>query len=250
VDDTNGSSRVAVVTGAARGIGRAIALELATRGYDIVVTDIEPNELSATARLVEQLGRRTLTVEGDVSQSVTVSRIAEQASGLGNAEVLVNNAAIYPSGPWIEISEDEWDHVMSVNVKSAFLCCSAMVDQLAQTHGSIVNVTSNTFFRGWENLLHYVSSKGALVGFTRALARELGKAGIRVNAVAPGAIPTHGESIQRDPEAFARWVIDNQSLKRRGSPADIAKAVGFLASQDSSFITGQTLVVDGGWMMH
>ena len=112
----------------------------------------------------------------------------------------------------------------------------------------MINVASNTFFLGWSGLAHYVSSKGGLIGLTRALAREVGSDGVRVNAIAPGAIPTSAETIYPDPQAYSAWVLDKQCLKRRGTPEDIAKVVAFLAGPDSSFITGQTLVVDGGWV--
>jgi NAD(P)-dependent dehydrogenase (short-subunit alcohol dehydrogenase family) len=241
---------VAVVTGAASGIGRATALELARRRYDVVAVGLEGEELRRTASMIAGAGRRGAAVDADVSDARALERVAEAAAGLGGASVLVNNAAVFPSRPWDEIPEAEWDEVMAVNLKGAFLCSRALIGQLRATRGAIVNITSNTFLMGWTGLAHYVSSKGGLVGLTRALARETGPQGVRVNAVAPGAIPTRAEAIHPDPQGYSAWVIDQQSLKRRGTPEEIARAVAFLAGPDSAFVTGQTLVVDGGWQLH
>jgi 3-oxoacyl-[acyl-carrier protein] reductase len=245
-----GPAGVGVVTGAASGIGRAVAVELASRGYRVVVAGLEVDGLEATAALVRGHGQDCRVVEVDVAEADGFAAVASAGRDLGGVSVLINNAATYPTGKWDQISEAEWDRVLAVNLKGSFLGCRAVSDQLRENGGSIVNITSNTFFRGWEGFLHYVSSKGGLVGFTRALARELGPEGVRVNAVAPGAIPTRGELIHSDREAFSAWVLENQSLKRRGTVEDIAKVVAFLSGPDSSFMTGQTLLVDGGWCMH
>jgi NAD(P)-dependent dehydrogenase (short-subunit alcohol dehydrogenase family) len=241
---------VAVITGAASGLGRATAIELARRGFDIVAVGPERDELHATAAMVSDAGHRGIAVQADVTDASGLQQVSNAAMQLGGASALVNNAAIYPSRPWDEISEEEWDRVLAVNLKGAFLCCRALIAPLREARGSIVNIASNTFFIGWSGLAHYVSSKGGLIGLTRALARELGSDGIRVNAVAPGAIPTRAEAINPDPARYSTAVIERQSLKRRGTPDDIAKAVAFLVGEDSSFITGQTLVVDGGWHLH
>jgi len=243
------TSGVAVVTGAGSGIGRATALELAAQGFDILAIGLGREGLHATAAMVSDAGRVARPMEVDVSDSGALSEVATAARDMGGAGALVNNAAIYPSRPWWEIEEEEWDRVLAVNLKGAFLSSRALRDQLQAARGSIVNVASNTFFRGWEGLAHYVSSKGGLVGLTRALARELGPEGVRVNAVAPGAIPTEAESINANPD-YSDWVIGQQSLKRRGTPEEIARAIAFFVGSGSSFITGQTLVVDGGWLLH
>jgi 3-oxoacyl-[acyl-carrier protein] reductase len=244
-----GTRGIAVVTGAGSGIGRATAVELAAQGFDILVVGLGRDGLEATAAIVRDAGRAARPVEADVSDSAAWAEVGTAAHDMGGAAALINNAAIYPSRPWFEIEEEEWDRVLAVNLKGAFLSSRALLDQLRTTRGAIVNVTSNTFFRGWEGLAHYVSSKGGLVGLTRALARELGPDGIRVNAVAPGAIPTQAESINPDPD-YSDWVIGQQSLKRRGTPEEIARAIAFFVGPGSSFITGQTLVVDGGWLLH
>ena len=167
----------------------------------------------------------------------------------GGADVLVNNAAIYPIGPWHEAAAAEWDAVFATNVRctscSPARCAPQMI---ARGGGSIVNVASVTFFWGEVELLSYVASKGAVVGFTRSLAREAGPEGIRVNAVAPGAFPTAATAIHADQDKLWRDVLEAQSIKRRGEVEDVARAIAFFAGEDSRFVTGQTLLVDGGWM--
>jgi NAD(P)-dependent dehydrogenase (short-subunit alcohol dehydrogenase family) len=167
----------------------------------------------------------------------------------GGTDVLVNNAAIYPSHPWYEADADEWDDVMRVNVRGYFLCAKAVRPQMLERGGgAVVNIASVTFYEGTALILSYVASKGAVIGFTRALAREAGPEGIRVNAVAPGAFPTGATAFWEDQDALWRGVLEAQSIKRQGRPEDVADAVCFFASDRSSFITGQTLLVDGGWM--
>jgi len=169
----------------------------------------------------------------------------------GRIDILVNNAAIYPSRPWTEIDEAEWDRVLAVNLKGYFLCASAAFAYLRQSsHGRIINLSSDTYFLGFPNLLHYVSSKGGIIGLTRGLAHEVGPSGITVNAVSPGAFPTDAEQIHPDPERYNQWVLEQQMMKRRGTPEDVGNLVAFLASDAASFITGQTIVIDGGWVLH
>ncbi len=173
------------------------------------------------------------------------------ADELGGVDVLVNNAAVYPLRPWMEIEEEEWDRVMAVNLKGYFLCARSVFPYMKDGgYGRIVNIASVTFFIGQPGLLSYVSSKGGIVGFTRTLAREIGPEGVTVNAISPGAFPTDAEKIHPNQEEYNQRMLDQQSIKRRGTPRDIGAAVAFLAGEAASFITGQTIEVDGGWAMH
>jgi 3-oxoacyl-[acyl-carrier protein] reductase len=247
------SGSTAVVTGAASGLGRAAAVALAAGGAGVIVAGLEPEGLQDTAAAIRDQGGSAVPVKIDISNAQEVRHLAEMtASEFGGADILLNNSAIYPSGPWFEVTESEWDQVFAVNVKGYWLCARAFYSQMLERGGgSIINMSSVTFFLGSDGFIHYVSSKGAVVGFTRALAREVGQHNIRVNAIAPGAFPTRAERLPgRDLDKFNREVLANQALKRRGQPEDVAGAVVFFAGRASSFITGQTLLVDGGWFMH
>ena len=167
---------------------------------------------------------------------------------LGGVDILVNNAAICPVRPWTEVDEEEWDAVLATNVKGYFLCARALYPSMVERgRGRIINLASTTLMHGFPNMtvLAYVSSKGADVGLTRALAREVGPSGVTVNAVAPGAFEPGPPD-----EVYTRWVLDSQCLKRRGTGADMGNAVVFLASDAAAFVTAQTLVVDGGMTPH
>jgi 3-oxoacyl-[acyl-carrier protein] reductase len=249
----NLEGKTAVVTGASSGLGRATALALAEHGASVVVAGLEPEALNETADMVQDAGGNAITVDIDITDQSQIDALtAETAAAFGGADILVNNAGVYPNRPWYEIDADEWDFVFSVNVKGYFLCSKAFRPQmLGRGGGSIVNISSITFFIGADEFLHYVSSKGAVVGLTRAMARECGPEGIRVNAIAPGAFPTRAYFLPgRDIPKMDQDVMDSQAIKRRGEPEDVANAVLFFASELSSFVTGQTLLVDGGWFMH
>ncbi|MDQ3238277.1 MAG: SDR family oxidoreductase [Actinomycetota bacterium] len=244
--------KVAVVTGGGGGLGTAICSRLSSEGAAVAVVEQELEKAERVADAIVANGGRALAVEADVSDKGSVEAMAERVTDeLGSLDVLVNNAAIYPRRAWTEIEEEEWDRVMSVNLKGYFLCARAAFPHMKERGwGRIVNVSSITFFIGWTLLLDYVTSKGGIVGFTRTLARETGPDGVTVNAIAPGAFPTDAERIHPNPDEYSRWVLEQQSVKRRGAPEDIGNLVAFLASDNASFITGQTIGIDGGWMMH
>jgi 3-oxoacyl-[acyl-carrier protein] reductase len=251
--DLNLENKTAVVTGASSGLGRASALALGRSGASVVAAGLEPEGLEETAELIRSDGGRAVVVEADVSKAEQVDALAEGAkAAFGGTDILVNNAGVYPNGPWHEITEEEWDFVFSVNVKGYFLCSKAIRPQMLERGGgSIINISSITFFVGADEFLHYVSSKGAVVGLTRALARECGPEFIRVNSIAPGAFPTRAYFLPgRDIPKLDQSVMDSQAIKRKGEPADVGNAVLFFASDLSSFVTGQTLLVDGGWYLH
>jgi NAD(P)-dependent dehydrogenase (short-subunit alcohol dehydrogenase family) len=244
--------QVAIITGAGGGLGTGIAHGLSRQGAAIVVAELSQDKGQALEKSVCESGGRALFIQTDVSNKASVEVMVQKAvAEFGRIDILVNNAAIYPSRPWTEITEQEWDQVFAVNIKGYYLCARAVYPHMQkQQRGKIVNVSSITFLLGqWENLMDYVSSKGAIVGFTKSLAREVGKDGITVNCIAPGAFPTAAEKIQPDPEGYNAFVLNSQSVKRRGTPDDIANAVLFFVSDLSDFITGQTLSVDGGWAM-
>ena len=244
------AGKTAIVTGAGTGIGRATAQLLAQRGAKVVAAGLQPDKLDETVAMVVQAGGEAVAAHADVSDPETIEEVAAQAQqAFGGTDILVNNAAVYPIGPWHEMDAEQWDAVFATNIRGYFLMARAVRPQMiARGGGAVVNVASVTFFTGNALLLAYVASKGAVIGFTRALARESGPEGIRANAVAPGAFPTAATEIHADQEGLWRDVLEAQSIKRRGEVEDVARAIAFFASDDSSFVSGQTLLVDGGWM--
>jgi 3-oxoacyl-[acyl-carrier protein] reductase len=240
------AGKTAIVTGAATGIGAATARLLAERGARVLAVGLQPERLREAVAGVA--GAEAF--DADVSDPAAIEAVAARAqAAFGGADILVNNAAVYPIGPWYEADAAQWDEVYATNVRGYFLLAKAVRPQmLARGGGAIVNVASVTFYWGEALLASYVASKGAVIGFTRALAREAGPEGIRVNAVAPGAFPTAATAIHADQEKLWRDVLAAQSLKRRGEVEDVARAIAFFAGEDSRFVTGQTLLVDGGWM--
>jgi 3-oxoacyl-[acyl-carrier protein] reductase len=244
------AGKTAIVTGAATGIGRATALLLAERGARVVAAGLQPDLLDETVEQIAAARGQAVAVEADVSEPEDIERIAARAAeAYGGTDVLVNNAAVYPLGPWHEMDIAQWDALFATNIRGYWLLARAVRPQMiARGGGSVVSVSSVTFWTGNALLLAYVASKGAVIGFTRALARESGPEGIRANAVAPGAYPTAATEIHADQDKLWRDVLEAQSIKRRGEVEDVARAIAFFAGDDSSFVTGQTLLVDGGWM--
>ena len=243
----------AMVTGAGGALGGAIASRLAADGNPVAVVDIDIERATQTAEGIQEAGGSALAVECDLRNPDAIADAFDQtSSGLGPVSVLVNNAAVFPSGPFIDVSVEEHDDTITVNQRAYFLCSQHAARSMIEggRGGSIVNVASITWHGYWIEMVPYVAAKGAIVAMTRALATELGPHEIRVNAVAPGAFPTQAEGAQHDDLlAYEARVLDSQALKRRGTFEELAAAVSFLAGSESSFITGQTLNVDGGWVM-
>jgi 3-oxoacyl-[acyl-carrier protein] reductase len=242
-----------LLTGATGGLGWDSALEFVRAGGRVFALDIDPDKGSLLEQQARKVGNGSLVyVNQDLRQQDRLLGILRSiVEREGEIEVLVNNAAIYPSKPFEDYSMEEYRTIQQVNVEAAVLCCQALLPGMKKRGtGRIVNVSSITFYGVLPNLSPYVASKASLVGLTRAWAREFGVFGITVNAISPGAIPTEAEKIHPDPEGYTRFVLDHQSLKRRGRPQDIANALLFFSSDYSGFITGQVLNVDGGWMMH
>ena len=241
----------ALITGAGGALGRATALRLAADGFAVAVLGRESEELRETAALLAEAGYRGHTVVCDLREPASIAAAVDEIEReLGPLTAVINNAAIYPPTPFLEIPLAEYEDVVRVNQTGYFLVAQESAKRMVpRGAGAIVNVSSITFHGGWANLASYVSTKGASVGLTRALARELGESGIRVNAVSPGAFPTKAEEIHENPEKYTQWVLERQSLKRRGGNEELASVISFLVGPDSSFLTGQTLNVDGGWVM-
>ena len=248
--------KVAIITGAGQGIGKEYALGFARKGAKVVIAEIKLENAQQVAREIESKGGKALAIRTDVSVEADALQVAEKTiSAFGRIDVLVNNAAIYfgkEMKPFEMISEKEWDASMAVNVKGLFIMSKAVMPRMKeQKSGSIINISSGTWLFGIPYLLDYVTSKAAVVGFTRALAREIGEHGVRVNAISPGFTMTEAsKTLKGTPPDFAGMIVNQTSLKRNQQPEDLVGACVFLASDDSGFITGQLLNVDGGWAMH
>jgi NAD(P)-dependent dehydrogenase (short-subunit alcohol dehydrogenase family) len=241
---------VAIVTGGARHIGAAYCRRLAEEGAAVVIADILDD-----ARVAEEIrskGGHALSLRVDVSNEEDTNRMAlETVKAFGRIDILVNNAAIFINiqrHPFYEITAEEWDRVSAVNIKGPFLCAKAVFPKMKeQRSGKIINISSSTAYWGTPSFLHYVASKAALIGMTRSLAREVGEFGICVNAIAPGLVEHEGQTA---PKALTELQLKARSIKRLQTPEDLLGTLIFLASSDSDFITGQTIVVDGGSVFH
>ncbi|MFT3863750.1 MAG: glucose 1-dehydrogenase [Solirubrobacterales bacterium] len=235
--------RVVIVTGGARGIGRAIARKLDAEGATVVVADL--NEEGAKEAAAELQRGTALAV--DVADPDSVSAmVAAVLAEHGKVDALVNDAAIVPFIPWADVDLEHWRKLIDTNLTGVYLCTRAVWEPMkAAGYGRIVNISSNTFLAGTPNMAAYVAAKGGVVGFTRALATEIGADGITVNAVAPGLTASEGVLDSPHKEAFD-FVQSLQSIPRRGEPDDIAPTVAFLCSEESGWITGQLIAVDGG----
>ncbi|SEL30747.1 SDR family NAD(P)-dependent oxidoreductase [Pacificibacter marinus] len=244
--------RRVLYTGASGGLGHQTTLDLLATGATVFAIDRDHSKneflLSDTP---PELAERLHLIELDMTDMDALTKTLQDITAEAPIDVVINNAAIYPSKPFEDFSLDEHRAVHAVNVEAALICVKeALPGMRDQGWGRIINVTSITLSGGWENLSPYVQSKGALLGLTRAWAREFGKWGITSNAIAPGAFPTDAEKIHPDPEGYKAFVLDHQSIKRRGTPHDIASVILFLASQGAGFVTGQSIAVDGGWNMN
>lgn len=243
-------TRTVLVTGASRGIGKAIAVGMAKRGYDVAINDIDRQKdtLSQVASEIEALGRRAFTVFADVSSKEDVGRMAgEVQAAFGHLDAVVNNAGILIPGDVEGLKEEYWDSVMDVNAKGTFLVIQSVLSMMkARKYGRIVNIASIGGKHGAPEQAHYSASKAAVMGFTRVLAQEVGVDGITANCVCPGIILTDMGRVNLDDPAVRKSWQDKTAMRRIGDPEDVVGAVAFLASDDAAFITGQSLNVDGG----
>lgn len=241
-------NKTAIITGAGQGIGYGIALALTKESCNVVVSDINQETCDKAAKDFIGLGAKALAIECDVSNKSEVDNLVTKTiENFGQLDILVNNAGVYPFKPFSQMTEVDWDRVMDINLKSMFLCSQAAANVM-KAGSKIVNISSIAAFVGFEGLVHYCASKAGVNSFTRALALELAPKKININAVAPGAIDTPGatgastEEVKKQTIAVIPW-------GRMGLAEDIANAVVFLASEKADYITGQTIIVDGGWTL-
>lgn len=246
------AGRHVLVTGGAGGLGAPAVEQLLALGANVTVIDVnEASRIKLEASLDAGQRARFAYVHQDLGAPEAVAAVVRRLADERTVDVLVNMAAIYPSKALGQYSLEEFAAVQTINTTAAFACAQGVLPGMAaQGWGRIINISSITFYGGWANISPYVTSKGALIGLTRAIAREFGPQGVTANAICPGAFPTEAESIQGDAEAYTAFVLERQSIKRRGRPDDFANLLVFLASEQSSFITGQSLNLDGGWFMH
>ena len=241
--------KTAIVTGAARGIGQAIATELASNGANLVLCDLQADWLAETAGLAEGLGVKVKCISVDVSNGDDVTKaVAEAAEAFGGIDILINNAGITKDGLMMRMSEADWDAVLSVNLKGTFLFTKAVSrPMMKQRGGAIVNIASIIGLIGNAGQCNYAASKAGVIALTKSTAKELAARNIRVNAVAPGFIESKMTEVL--PEDVKQKMLDQIPMKRFGEPGDVARTVLFLATEASSYMTGQVLTVSGGMVM-
>jgi len=250
---TNTANRVAIVTGGAAGIGAAICRFLARDGANVAIWDRNVDAAQGLVDEIQAMGRKVVVCKVDVSKRSDIDSALETVRAqLGPVSILVNNAGVSPEKDFVQITEEDWDAVMNINLKGTFFCTQAVIeDMIAAKWGRIVNISSSSAQSGAVRMVHYVATKGGVIGFTKALAREMAPFGITVNNVPPGSVYTAGlQSVEsRFTDGLDAWVKSNIPVQRVGQPEDIANAVAFLASDASGYITGHTLDVNGGRYM-
>ncbi len=242
-------NKIALVTGAARGIGRAIAVQLAADGADVALCDVKADWLEETAAAVRDLGRRAECYAMDVADGAAVgAAVARAAADFGRLDILVNNAGITRDGLIMRMKDEAWDEVLAVNLTSVFLTCRRLSRLMAnQRKGSIINISSVVGIMGNGGQTNYAASKAGIIGFSKSLARELASRSVRVNVVAPGFISTSMTDVLG--EQTKEQIKTQIPLGRIGNAEEVARSVAFLASENASYITGQVLAVDGGMSM-
>ncbi len=249
--------KVAIITGAGQGLGREFASTFSQEGATVVIADINFENAQKVADEINSAGGKALAFEADVTSAESTRKMAETTvEAFGKIDILVNNAAIcygLQMTPFTDIEEKDWDAIMAVNVKGIWQCSKAVFPQMMkQKKGKIVNLSSATFDLGLPMMLPYIASKGAVVGITRSLAREIGSLGINVNCIHPGFVMTESSKklAESSPAGFVEAVDSMQAVKGREQPSDVAGGVVYLASDESDFVTGQSLLIDGGTAMH
>ncbi len=247
------AGQVALITGGSRGIGGALVRAFVAEGAEVAINYLDHPERKKEAEdLVAELGSDVIALAGDLSDpEVPAALVKATQAKFGKITTIVANAAVLQLKPWRQITVADWDLMQAVNVRATWLMINAAYDDLKKHQGNIITVTSVMTETGQPGQIHYSTSKAAIIGLTRSLAREIGADGVRINSVMPGAIRTeHEVSLASDPKPVDDLILPLQSLKRRGYPTDLAGAFVFLASEDAAFITGQVINVDGGWVMY
>jgi len=243
-------NKIAIVTGARRGMGRTHALKLASSGAKVVVSDISQEECQKVVEEIKEKGGEAMALKCDVTEKKDIENMVEKTmEEFGQIDILVNNAGIADFKPFLEMSEQDWDRTIDINLKGYFLCAQACASRMKG--GSIINIASIAMGQqgvGFQHLTHYCASKGGIVGMTEALALELAPKKIRVNAVSPGVINTPMiDPIKQDPDQ-EKNMMARIPLGRAGKPEEVSNLVAFLASEESSYVTGSNIVIDGGWL--
>ncbi len=247
-------NKVAIITGARRGMGRTHALALSSMGAKVVVSDISQEECQVVVDEIAKSGGEAIAVKCDVSNKTEVdAMMAKAVETFGKIDIMVNNAGICQFKPFLDLTEEEWNKTIDINLKGYFLCGQAAAKEMAKqkSGGAIVNIASIAMGQvgvGFPAISHYCASKGGIVAMTEAMALELAPYNIRVNAIAPGAIDTPMASSVKDDPKVLEGTLMRVPLKRMGKPEEISNAVVFLASDASSYMTGSVMVVDGGWL--
>ncbi|MDO8436225.1 MAG: 3-oxoacyl-ACP reductase family protein [bacterium] len=246
-------NKVAIITGARRGMGKADALLLAKAGAKVVVSDISEEECQQVVDEIKNSGGEAMAIKCDVSEKEEVDKMIKKTiEEFGRIDILVNNAGICQFKPFLDLTEEEWDRTININLKGYFLCGQAVAKEMAkQKSGVIINIASIAMGQvgvGFPAITHYCASKGGIVAMTEAMALELAPYNIRVNAIAPGAIDTPMAASVKDDPKVLEGTLNRVPLRRMGKPEEIASAVLFLASDASSYMTGSVVVVDGGWL--
>lgn len=240
--------KTAIITGGAAGIGKEIALGYAKEGAEVVVADIKPDGLQSVVQEIETAGGKALAVSADISKKQEVEKmVAETLEKFGKIDILVNNAAIYPAAPFLDIDEEQWCQVIDVNLKGVYLCSQAAAREMAKRkYGKIISITSSQALIGVNLMAHYSAAKGGIISLTKAMASELGSLGINVNAISPGLTTT--EHVKEAlPDSLLKDIQEGMALRRLGRADDYVGIAVLLASDEGSYITGETIAVDGGF---
>jgi 3-oxoacyl-[acyl-carrier protein] reductase len=245
------AGKTILYTGAAGGLGLQTTINMLKTGARVVAVDNDAVKVAALRRAADGLDGLVVATLDLSDLSGLRAGLEKLSADLGGFDIVINNAAIYPSKPFEQFTIEEMQLVQRINVDAGIVCVQVALPHMrAKAWGRIINVASVTFSGGWSDLTPYVQSKGALIGLARSWAREFGKYGITVNAISPGAFPTDAEKIHADFAAYEKRIYDHQAIQRRGTPEDVSNILMFLASDAASFITGQTINIDGGWVMN